>query len=98
MYQMMLEQVKKYGSCVTRVWDVCCVVIFHFTWVSSYSDLSLVHSTSVMSCNNSQPHSRCPYPQGCLLTMQQWMTIEDNCIAALKKKHRHSLSGPLPEP
>ena len=32
MYQMMLEQVKKHGSCcVTRVWDVCVVVIFHFT-------------------------------------------------------------------
>jgi len=30
--------------------------------------------------------------------MQQWMIIEDNHIAALKKKHRHSLSGPLPEP
>eukprot|EP00804_Cyclotella_cryptica_P019805 CCRYP_009698-RA/>CCRYP_009698-RA protein AED:0.16 eAED:0.16 QI:838/1/1/1/0/0/5/278/686 len=51
-----------------------------------------------MSYNNSQPYSRRPYPQGCLLTRQQWMTTEDNRIAALKKKHRHSLSGPLLEP
>jgi len=45
--------------------------------------------------NHSSPYLRRRISLGCSLTLQEWNTCEDDRIAALKKKYRHSWGGNL---
>ncbi len=45
--------------------------------------------------NDLSPYLRRQIPLGCSLTLQEWNTCEDKCIAAHKKKNQHSWGGDL---